>query len=60
MAALILENNYIQLKGFNAQFHYHDSDDELVYIYDAENVNTLSINLIEAKKYSQAYFKNYS
>ena len=58
--ALILENNYLKLKSFMSEFHPHNTNDDLVYIYDAKNINPVSIDLIEAKKYTQAYFKNYS
>ena len=60
MGALILENNYLKLKSLMAQFHYHYSNYELIYIYNSIDVNPLSINLTEAKKYTQAYFNNYS
>ena len=60
MGGLVLEENYIQLKSFMAEFHNHEQPDDLVYVFDSKTANPLSINLIEAKKYYQAYFKNYS
>ena len=60
MGALILENNYLKLKSLMAQFHYHNSYDELIYIYNSTSVNPSSIDLIEPKKYTRAYFKNNS
>ncbi|MBO6243387.1 MAG: hypothetical protein J6O41_02310 [Clostridia bacterium] len=60
MATLILDSNFLKLKSFMAQFHTHDQTDNLVYVFDSTTANPLTINLIEAKQYSQAYFKNYS
>ena len=58
MVALILDSNYLKLKSFMAEFHSHDKTDNLVYVYDSTSANQKEINLIEAKQYSQAYFKN--
>jgi hypothetical protein len=56
MGALILDGSDLKLKSFEAEFHYHNSDDQKVYIETANKEKTL----IETKNYTQAYFKNYS
>ena len=56
---LILEGEYIKLKSMSSEFHYPDSNDELVYVIGS-SASPSSINLIKSKTYSQAYFKNYS
>ena len=60
MGALILKDNYLKLKSFMSEFHCHSETDNLVYIFDSENVNPVTMDIIEVKQYTQAYFKNYS
>ena len=60
LAALILEDGYLKLKSYMAEFHNHDFGDNLIYIFDSTTANPLTKNLIQAKAYTQAYFKNYS
>ena len=59
LATLISEDEYIKLKNFNAEFHPHDTNDNKIYIYDSF-INLKEINLIKAKAFNQATFKNYS
>ena len=58
MAALILEDGYLKLKSFMAEFHNHDSTDNLIYIFDSTTANPLTKNLIQAKAHTKAYFNN--
>ena len=60
MGAIILESNYLKLKSYMAEFHPHNVNDDKVYIFASSTANPLSVNLTSAKKYSQAFFKNYS
>ena len=60
MGAIILDSHYLKLKSLMAQFHNHDQNDDLVYIFDSQTADPLTIDLMEAKKYSQAFFNNYS
>ena len=58
LAALILEDGYLKLKSFMAEFHYHGDTDNLIYIFDSTSANPKSIDLIQTKRYTQAYFNN--
>ena len=60
MGAIILESNYLKLKSFMAEFHNHEQDDNLVFIYDSKTASPKTIDLAPAKQYNQAFFKNNS
>ena len=58
MGALVLDNGYLKLKSLMAEFHAHNSNDELVFIDDSNTANPNYKNIIEAKNYKQAAFNN--
>ena len=59
MGALVLESNYIKLKSLDAEFHNYEMNDDLSYIMES-SATTKSINLIESKTHSSAYFNDSS
>ena len=60
MGALVLDGNYLKLKSYFAEFHCHTATDELVYIFEPDTDIVKTKDLIEAKQYTHAVFKNYS
>ena len=59
MGSLILEDSKLKLKSIGVEFHDHSQKDELSYV-TSTTANPQSIDIIEVKEYTQAYFKNYS
>ena len=60
LGALILEEEKIRLGSFNIEFHGYNSVDEQVNIYPSLTADPLVIDIIPAKNYSKAIFKNFS